>query len=113
MTWPAFIAALPGLDTPFPSEAVTMRALRGDQGLVVFFTFHRDFDVPMHSHGPQWGVLVKGQAVLTIGDQTRSYGPGETWDIPADVPHGGRIAAGTELIDVFAEADRYPLRLQP
>jgi quercetin dioxygenase-like cupin family protein len=113
MPWPDFIDAFPGLDTPFLSEVVSMRALRGPDGLAVFFTFHRDLEVPMHSHGPQWGVLIRGRAVLTIGGETRSYGPGETWDIRAGVVHGGHIAAGTELIDVFAEADRYPLRPQP
>ena len=109
MPWPAFIDAFPGLLTPFPPEQVSMRAVRSDAGLVVFFTFHQDFEVPMHSHGPQWGVLVRGEARLTIGGTTRSYRPGETWDIPAGVPHGGWIAVGTELIDVFAEPDRYPL----
>jgi quercetin dioxygenase-like cupin family protein len=110
MPYAPFIDALPGLDTPFPPEAVTIRALRSDDGLVVFFTFHRDLELPIHSHGPQWGTLLRGAVRLTIGDQTRSYAPGDSWDIPAGVPHGGFIAAGTELIDVFAEPDRYPLK---
>jgi len=110
MPYAAFIDALPGLDTPFAPRDVTMRALRGDDGLVVFFTFHRDVELPMHSHGPQWGTLIRGSIRLTIGDHTRDYAPGESWDIPAGVPHGGRIAAGSEIIDVFAEPDRYPLK---
>jgi quercetin dioxygenase-like cupin family protein len=110
MPFAAFIDAFPGLDTPLSPEDVTIRALRSDDGLVVFFTFHRDVELPMHSHGPQWGTLIRGAIRLTIGDEIRTYSPGETWDIGAGVLHGGHIAAGSEIIDVFAEPDRYPLK---
>ena len=110
MPYPAFFDSFPGLETPLPADQVTMRAIRSDAGLVVFFTFHQDVEIPSHAHGPQWGTLVRGEARLTIGGETRSYAPGQTWDIPAGVPHGGWIAAGSELIDVFAEPDRYPLK---
>jgi quercetin dioxygenase-like cupin family protein len=110
MNFPAFIDSFPSLGVPFPETVVQTRAIRSDSGLVVFFSFHQDMDLPAHSHGAQWGTVVAGEIVFTIGGETRRYGPGDSYDIPAGVVHGARIAAGTRVIDVFAEPDRYPLR---
>jgi quercetin dioxygenase-like cupin family protein len=106
---PDFINAFPSLDIPFPADVVTSRAIRSDAGLVVFFTFHKTMELPAHSHGAQWGTVVAGEIVFTIGDTTRTHGPGDSYDIPAGVLHSAQIAAGTVVIDVFAEPDRYPL----
>jgi quercetin dioxygenase-like cupin family protein len=113
MTLPAFIDAMPALDLPFPDSVVTSRAVRSDAGLVVFFQFHQDCRIPPHSHGPQWGTVVAGEVALTIDGQTRRTGPGGSYDIPAGVVHEVHVTAGTIAIDVFAEADRYPLRRRP
>lgn len=111
MPLPAFIEALPSVDVPFSDDEVRTRALRSEQGLVVFFTFLRDFDLPPHSHGPQWGTVLEGPGItFTIGGVTRLYRPGESYDIPAGVVHSARIPAGTVAVDVFAEPDRYALR---
>lgn len=108
--FPAFIMALPGLELPFGEDVVSARAVRSDQGLVVFFTFHQAMDIPPHSHGAQWGTVIAGEITLTMGGHTRTYGPGETYSIPAGVKHAVRVPAGARAIDVFAEADRYALR---
>jgi quercetin dioxygenase-like cupin family protein len=110
MSFPAFFQTFPGLDVPFPEDVVQISALRSDAGLVAFFTFHRDMTLPKHSHGAQWGTVVAGQIVFTIGDQTRTYGPGDSYMIPAGVEHGAEIKAGTRAIDVFEEPDRYWLK---
>ena len=110
MPLPDFITALAGLEVPFSDDVVDIHALRSDEGLVVFFHFLQDFTLPEHSHKAQWGTVLAGCAVLTIGGVTRSYGPGESYDIPSGVLHGGALKAGTRVIDVFEEPDRYPLR---
>ncbi len=110
MKLPAFFDAMPALDIPFPEDVVSVRAVRSDAGLVAFFQFHKDMILPPHAHGPQWGTVVAGEIVFTIGGQTRTCGPGDSYDIPAGVEHGARISAGTLAIDVFAEPDRYALK---
>ena len=110
MPFPAFITAFPGLDVPFPPEVVQTNAIRSDAGLVIFFTFHQDMDLPLHAHGAQWGTVIEGEITLTIGDQTRTYRPGDSYLIPAGVRHGARIKAGTRVVDVFEEADRYAIK---
>lgn len=110
MSFPDFIRRFPGLDVPFPPEMVEAQAIRSEAGLVIFFTFHRDMVLPAHAHGAQWGTVVAGEIRLTIGEETRRYRPGDSYHIPEGAVHGATIAAGTRVIDVFAEADRYPLK---
>lgn len=110
MAFPDFFRAFPALDVPFPDDVVSTQAIRSDAGLVVFFSFHQDMVLPMHAHGAQWGSVITGEITFTIGEDTRVYRPGDSYDIPAGVQHGARIKAGTRVVDVFQEADRYPVR---
>lgn len=110
MPYPDFIRAFPSLDVPFPEDVVQSAVIRSDAGLVAFFTFLKDMELPAHSHGAQWGTVIEGQIELTIGRETKTYTPGDSYDIPAGIEHGARIKAGTRVIDVFEEADRYPIK---
>ncbi len=110
MEYPAFIKALPPLDVPFPEDVVRTHAVRSDDALVVYFRVFKELAVPEHSHGAQWGHMFHGEMALTVGGETRICRPGDSWDIPAGAPHAARIAAGSLLMDVFEEPDRYPLR---
>ena len=109
MQLPDFINAFPRLAIPLPEDQVSARAIRSDAGLTVFFTFHKDVSLPAHSHGPQWGSVLQGRVDLTIDGETRSYGRGESYYIQSGVEHAVFVPAGTVAIDVFEEADRYPL----
>lgn len=110
MPLPDFIRHFPGLDIPFPADVVSAHALRADKGLAVFFTFHKAMDLPPHAHKAQWGTVIAGEITLTIAGQTRHYRPGDSYSIASGAVHSARIAAGTVVIDVFEEADRYALR---
>jgi len=107
--FPDFINALPGLDIPFPADVVQARAVGSLEGLVVFFTFLQDMDLPAHAHGAQWGTVIAGEIELTIGEDTAIHRPGDSYTIPAGMIHSARIKAGTRVIDVFEEAQRYNL----
>ena len=110
MNFPDFIMSFPPIEVPFSEEVVQTRAVRSDAGLVVFFTFLQDMELPMHAHGAQWGTVVAGEIEFTIGGETRTYRPGDSYSIPAGVEHGAFIKAGSRVIDVFEEADRYPIK---
>lgn len=109
MDFPQFIKDFHALNVPFPEDVVKTHAVRSDRGLVVFFEFFKDMDLPPHSHGPQWGTVLEGEIEFTIGDETRVYRPGDSYDIPDGVVHSAKIPAGARVVDVFAESDRYPL----
>ena len=105
-----FIMDLPALDLPFPEDIVTTRAMRSDSGLVVFFFIHQRVELPEHSHKGQWGTVLEGQLDLTINGGTKSYRPGDNYDIPSGAPHSAVAHAGSVIFDVFEEPDRYPIR---
>lgn len=110
MSYPDFIQSFPSLDVPFPEDVVQTNVVRSDAGLVAFFTFFKDFELPLHSHGAQWGTVIEGEMELTIGEETRVFRPGDSYSIGAGVEHGGKIKAGSRIIDVFEEPDRYPIK---
>ncbi|MBI1417578.1 MAG: cupin domain-containing protein [Limimaricola sp.] len=110
MPFPAYFDAFPLLDLPLDDAVVTARAIRSDSGLAVFFTFHQDIDLPEHSHKGQWGTVIAGTVTITMAGRTRTYRPGEDYEIPSGMPHAVRLTKGTQAIDVFEEPDRYPLR---
>jgi quercetin dioxygenase-like cupin family protein len=110
MELPEIVTRLPEVDFPFPSTTVKSSALKSDRGLLVFFQVLKDVEVPAHSHKAQWGTVLDGQIELTIGDETRTYGPGDSYNIPAGVVHSGRLPAGAKVIDFFEEPDRYRLK---
>lgn len=110
MPFPDFINAFPGIDVPFPDDVVQTAVVRSDAGLVAFFTFLKDMELPPHSHGAQWGTVVEGEIEFTIGGVTKTHRAGDSYSIPAGVEHGALIKAGTRVIDVFAEADRYVIK---
>ena len=110
MPYPDFITAFPSIDVPFPDDVVQTAVVRSDNGLVAFFTFLKDMELPPHSHGAQWGTVVEGQIEFTIGGETKIYRAGDSYSIPAGVEHRALIKSGTRVIDVFEEADRYSIK---
>ena len=109
MILPDFIRAFPAADLPVPPEKVSSHAMRCEQGLAIFFTFHEAVSLPPHSHGAQWGTVLDGEIVLTRNGDTEVFGPGQSYAIGAGVVHSARVAAGSVVLDIFEEADRYPL----
>jgi len=110
MPYPEFISAFPSIDVPFPEDVVQTAVIKSDAGMVAFFTFLKDMVLPPHAHGAQWGTVVEGEIEFTIDGVTKIYRPGDSYSIAAEIVHGAKIKAGTRVIDVFQEADRYPIK---
>jgi len=103
--FPKIIQSLPEAEAPF--RDITLWLLRGPTASAIFVESHADSEVPEHSHGAQWGIVVAGELVLTIGGTTRTYRPGEEYLIPAGVPHAAKLRAGVRVIDFFDDPNRY------
>ena len=81
--------------------------LQGETMQALFMEAVKEIQLPPHSHGAQWGIVVAGRLDLTIGGEARTYGPGESYSIPAGVEHFGTLHPGFRAIDCFADRDRY------
>ena len=103
--FPSWSEDRPAVDTPF--TGLEGRVISGPGGQPVFFRAAEDFEVPPHSHGAQWGIVVTGRRELTIGEDSAVSLPGGTYSIPAGETHSARLEAGTHVLDMFQEPDRY------
>lgn len=103
--FPRWMMDLPEADTPF--ESMDGRLLAGPHGQAVFFRATEDTEVPPHSHGAQWGIVVSGRLELTVNGEAATYEPGETYEIGAGEEHSAFLPAGCSVIDVFQDPDRY------
>ena len=85
-------------------EGVHGRVLHGDRITLGVIELDANSVVPEHSHEhEQLGICLSGSLVFRVGDESRELGPGETWSIPANVPHEVHVGpAGAVVLDVFA-----------
>lgn len=73
--------------------------------------------VPEHDHlNEQLGFVIEGSVTFTIGDESRTVGPGGTWLIPASTPHQATAGPdGAVVAEAYAPArdDWAALPLRP
>jgi quercetin dioxygenase-like cupin family protein len=85
-------------------DTVAARAVHGERQSLAVVELDPNALVPEHSHeNEQLGMVITGSLEFRIEYETQRLGPGETWTIPANVPH--EVTAGPEgavVIDVFA-----------
>ena len=81
-----------------------LTGLGGERMMMVLNATLPGHTVPMHTHPhEQIGVVHGGEAMLTIGDESRHVRKGDFYCIPANVPHGD-TTIGDEpfvMLDIF------------
>ncbi len=102
--FPAFIRTLPAPNT---APEITAHIARSEEVLTMFFETEEPVEVPEHAHGPQWGVVLRGQMEMTISGVKKTYKTGDTYFVPDGAPHIAQLHAGYAGIDVFADTDRF------
>lgn len=79
----------------------------GESTLLTEFRLEAGNSLPRHAHNEeQTGYLVSGAILLTIGDETFSVGPGDSWCIPGNVEHSAEILSDALAIEVFSPVRR-------
>lgn len=104
-SFPDIIKALPRIKTNL--EGVNGWLAQGESFQIVFFEIQAGRSIPPHTHGPQFGFIIKGSLTLTIGEATYDLSAGDSYYIPANVSHHGIFNSYTLAMDFFAEANRY------
>ena len=64
---------------------------------------HPEVVVAPHTHDVEWGIVVEGEIVMTLGDRVETHGPGATHLIPAGLVHSFRFRPGTSSLHYFVE----------
>jgi len=103
--YPEFIKNLPEADLPI--EKVVGYLLQGKSGQICFFDSEPGVEVPEHSHGNQWGVVLEGEFSITIGGETKRLRKGDSYTIPAGVLHSATFDQPCKVLDFFEDVDRY------
>ena len=95
-----------------PLAGATGYVLQGADCQTVFLHFSRDTEVPIHTHGDSWGVVLAGEIELNVDGRKQHLARGDQFFVPAGTPHGAFIHAGYTAMEIFAGRDRWQLRDQ-
>jgi quercetin dioxygenase-like cupin family protein len=87
----------------FPTvPGIWMRSFVGSAVMANWVTIEPGAAVPLHDHPhEQLGIMLEGEMDLTIGDETRTIGPGDLYVVPPHVTHGARSTEGCLVVDIF------------
>jgi quercetin dioxygenase-like cupin family protein len=101
------MSAFADLGTLGPQDiwnGVSVRAVHGERITLGVVELDPNAVVPEHRHeNEQLGIVLAGALTFRVGDESRELNPGDTWRIPANVPH--EVTTGPEgavVLDVFA-----------
>jgi quercetin dioxygenase-like cupin family protein len=85
-------------------DGVRARRVEGERITLAVVELDPDAVVPEHRHASeQNGMVITGQMTFRVGDEERVLGPGGTWRILGDTPHGATAGPdGAVVIDVFS-----------
>lgn len=106
--YPDMVRELPEADLGW--EGLRSWLLRGEHGLVSFIECDEEMNVPEHSHGPQFSVVLSGSIDITIDGRLHTYSKGDSFHIPAGVKHSARLSAGFHGLDFFDDNDRFKVK---
>jgi unsaturated pyranuronate lyase len=84
-------------------EGISGRIVEGQRLTLAVVELEPNGVVPSHQHEhEQLGMVIRGEVTFTVGNETRTFGPGGTWRIPSMMPHGATTGPdGASVIDVF------------
>ncbi len=106
--YPDIIKNLPEIDINLPG--IKGYLMQGSDNQIAFFELHPTADIPLHSHGAQWGIVVEGEMELTIDGVSRTYKKGDSYFIEAGKVHAAVFKEKTFAIDFFEDKNRYTVK---
>lgn len=99
-SFPDKIQSLPIFDGPF--DAYKLAAEDAD---VLFASYPSGTSIPAHTHETDnYGVIVRGELVLTMNGQRKRYGVGDWYYVPAGVEHAADFEQDSDEIEFWFKA---------
>lgn len=96
------ISDVPALDVW--GDSVQARVIVGDNASLAVVELAPEAIVPEHRHEhEQLGLCIEGSITFTIDGERRQLGPGGTWRITSNLPHGAVAGPdGAVVVDIFS-----------
>lgn len=92
------------MSTKSIAPGVSIAVAGGDKAQMSFVTLTPGSQVPMHDHPhEQMGVVLEGEFVMVIGDESRTIRTGDKYVIPGGVRHGvTEVMTRSVALDIFS-----------
>jgi len=75
----------------------------GERMLISHVTLEPGSLVPRHKHPhEQVGFVIEGEITMVIGGESHAFKAGDSYVIPSNVEHDGRVTQHTVVLDVFS-----------
>ena len=101
-SYPDKIKQLPLYDGRFDAHR-----LQAENCDVLFASYPAGTEIPAHSHDTDnYGVITKGELILTMAGSTQRVGVGEWYHVPAEVEHAARFDQETDEIEFWFEPEK-------
>ncbi|MBM3947115.1 MAG: cupin domain-containing protein [SAR202 cluster bacterium] len=83
---------------------VQIRTFWGDRMLLSLVDLEKNAEVPLHTHPhEQAGIVLQGEAEMTIGNETRQLKQGDVYVVPGDTVHAVKNRAKPAcFLDIFS-----------
>jgi quercetin dioxygenase-like cupin family protein len=85
-------------------DGVRLKTLvHGERTMLCEFRFVKGAVVPEHKHPhEQTGCVVSGSLKFVVNGEISIATPGDSWNLPAGIPHGAEALEESVVIEVFA-----------
>lgn len=71
---------------------------------VLFANYPAGTQIPPHTHDTDnYGVITRGELILTMGGTVTRHGPGDWYHVPAGVEHAAEFEVETDEIEFWFE----------
>lgn len=74
---------------------------------MVFLDIKPRSQIPEHSYGEQWGVVIVGEIELVVDSVKKVYRKGDCYRLPPEAIHSATFRTRLKAIDIFADVHRY------
>jgi quercetin dioxygenase-like cupin family protein len=100
--YPDKIRTLPLFDGRF--DAYWLSAVGSD---VLFASYPAGTHIPAHHHETDnYGVIIRGELILSMEGKTHWYGVGDWYHVPAGIEHAAEFQEETDEIEFWFEPGR-------
>jgi len=65
-----------------PVDGVKGYISQAENNQIIFMEFKKDVDIPEHTHGSQWEIVLRGKVDVVINGKKKTYSVGENFLFP-------------------------------